>query len=306
VIARAPGKLLLSGSYVVLDGAPALVTAVDRFVTADAGRAATRCTDEVRAALDAGVAPGAAAPWFEASALRAVAPGGSDRKLGLGSSAAILAASLGALLPPQAGEDEAAWRARLYPLALEAHRRAQGGGSGVDVAASVLGGTLCCLVAAAGLEARAHALPGGVHVEVFAHPASASTTELLRALRALRATDPARTEAALRAAAEGARAAASATDAAALVAGIDAQQLALATLAPEVPVVLPEVVELRRRALGEGATFAPSGAGGGDVSVFVGAAPSSPSLRGAAEAAGLVRLDVAIGARGLHLISVGG
>ena len=35
VIARAPGKVVLSGAYAVLEGAPALVAAVDRYVVAD-------------------------------------------------------------------------------------------------------------------------------------------------------------------------------------------------------------------------------------------------------------------------------
>ena len=33
--ARAPGKLVLSGAYAVLEGAPALVAAVDRYAVAD-------------------------------------------------------------------------------------------------------------------------------------------------------------------------------------------------------------------------------------------------------------------------------
>ena len=36
--ARAPGKLVLSGAYSVLEGAPALVAAVDRYALADDAR----------------------------------------------------------------------------------------------------------------------------------------------------------------------------------------------------------------------------------------------------------------------------
>ena len=39
--ARAPGKLVLSGAYAVLEGAPALVAAVDRYALADSERSAT-------------------------------------------------------------------------------------------------------------------------------------------------------------------------------------------------------------------------------------------------------------------------
>ena len=84
MIARAPGKVVLSGAYAVLEGAPAIVAAVDRYVVADASREATRVTPEVEHALARRGA--AAAPWFDASALRDETLG---KKLGLGSSAAI-------------------------------------------------------------------------------------------------------------------------------------------------------------------------------------------------------------------------
>src|SRR5690348_13891637 len=132
--ASAPGKVVLSGSYSVLAGAPAIVAAVDRYVIADASRPADRVTAEVRAAIDAGALD--AAPWFDASALRVAEPDGTTRKLGLGSSAAILAASLAAASPKSSPPDE------LFAKALSAHRAAQGGDSGVDVAASVFGGIL--------------------------------------------------------------------------------------------------------------------------------------------------------------------
>ena len=35
IVARAPGKLVVLGEYAVLDGAPALVIAVDRYCTAN-------------------------------------------------------------------------------------------------------------------------------------------------------------------------------------------------------------------------------------------------------------------------------
>ena len=86
-LARAPGKLVLSGAYSVLSGAPALVVAVDRYVLADSTRPPAFLTPEVHAAIGE-----RAAPWFDASALRE-----GEKKLGLGSSAAILVASLAAL-----------------------------------------------------------------------------------------------------------------------------------------------------------------------------------------------------------------
>src|ERR1700689_3835186 len=65
--ARAPGKLVLTGAYAVLEGAPAIVAAVDRYAVADD---AAPDEGDVRALHD-----------------------GSGRKLGLGSSAASMVAS---------------------------------------------------------------------------------------------------------------------------------------------------------------------------------------------------------------------
>ncbi len=171
--ARAPGKLVLSGAYAVLEGAPAIVTAVDRYALADCAREAERVTPEVSAALK-----GRRAPWFDARELR------SDHgKLGLGSSAAILVASLGALELEAAGLlNDAALAARVLPAALAAHASAQQGGSGIDVAASALGGTL---IATRGSELRTEpvALPSGLVLEVWASGVPAVTRRARRACR---------------------------------------------------------------------------------------------------------------------------
>ena len=115
----APGKLVLTGAYAVLDGAPAIVAAVDRYALAD---------DR-----------GAAASHVDVSALH------DDRgqKLGLGSSAASIVATLG-LRAHGRGEDlrSAPARAGIFRAAREAHAKEQNGGSGVDIAASVFGGIL--------------------------------------------------------------------------------------------------------------------------------------------------------------------
>ncbi len=299
MIARAPGKLVLSGAYAVLEGAPCLVAAVDRYAVADAARPAPFVPDEVRAAIDAGAIP--RAPWFDATALRDHAPDGSSRKLGLGSSAAILAASLGAVLGDRVPEEHAL-RAAVFPVALAAHRKAQGGGSGVDVAASVFGGVLLANVAPTGnLTVAQHLLPAGTVVEVFASPVAAVTRELLARVRSLAALSPARHRACLDAAAAGARAAVEARSIAALVLAISAQTDALASLgeAAGAPIVTEEVSALRAPATAEGGTFAPSGAGGGDIAIFVGRAASSAGFRAAAMARGLTRIEMKVGAPGL-------
>ena len=49
--ARAPGKLVLSGAYAVLEGAPAIVAAVDRYAMADTEQAAAFVGAELQAAI---------------------------------------------------------------------------------------------------------------------------------------------------------------------------------------------------------------------------------------------------------------
>ena len=301
MIARAPGKLVLSGAYAVLEGAPCIVAAVDRYVVADASRPAPFVPDEVRAAIDAGAIILERAPWFDASALRDRLPDGSSRKLGLGSSAAILAASLGAVLGDRT-PDEHALRAAVFPIALAAHRKAQGGGSGVDVAASVFGGILLAhLDPGGGLSTTPHLLPPGTFVEVFASPVAAVTRELLGRVRSLATLSPARHRACLDAAAAGARAAVEARSIATFVLALSTQTDALAALgeAAGAPIVTEEVAALRAPAAAEGGTFAPSGAGGGDIAIFVGRAASSAGFRAAAAARGLSRIEMKVGAAGL-------
>jgi phosphomevalonate kinase len=299
VIARAPGKAVLSGAYSVLAGAPALVAAVDRYVIADGSRPAELVTDEVRAAIEAHAIE--RAPWFDAAALRAIAPDGTSRKLGLGSSAAILVASLAAVWPSELAAD--ALRSAIFPVALAAHRRAQGGGSGLDVAASVFGGVLECRLepGSGALSIAPHALPSGLHLALFASPTSTPTRDLLARVRALGCREPQTHDALLDRARRGAERAATTRDAAAWLRALDEQFDALDALgrAALAPIVDVNLGVLRRVASAEGATLGPSGAGGGDVALFASHAEPSAHFLAEAQSRGLERLDVHFGATGV-------
>jgi phosphomevalonate kinase len=306
MLVRAPGKLVLSGAYAVLSGATAVVTAVDRYVVADAARPAERVTPEVRAALGA-----ESAPWFDASALR---EGGE--KLGLGSSAAILVASLGARLVLERGllSDSELGRAVLGP-ALEAHARAQGGGSGVDVAASALGGTLtfrCRLGEDAELpKADPVVLPPALVLEAWWSGVPAVTSELVARVAELRRAAPdrhARLLAAQSAASERGALALRAGDARGLIAAFAEQRQALRQLGEGASV---EIVSAGCEALGalaerSGGTAWPAGAGGGDVILYAGLAASPTSFRELAAQHGHRRLLLSPGARGVHAVLDGG
>jgi phosphomevalonate kinase len=302
-VARAPGKLVLSGAYAVLSGAPALVVAVDRYATADSARSARFVTPEVKAALGEG---GRQAPEFDAENLRE-----NGQKLGLGSSAAILVASLAALeLDAEPALSDAELCARVYSRALHAHRTAQGGGSGVDVAASAHGGVLAARRNGAELALASVALPAGLHFRVWASPVSASTAAFLASIAAFAARDATAHRACIAAQAAAAEFVLSAAERGAasdFVAGIARQVGTLTALgdAAGAAIITAEFRELGALAASLGAAFLPAGAGGGDVAFYVGLAPPPAQFEVHAGSLGLTPVRLQLGARGVHRHDVG-
>jgi phosphomevalonate kinase len=292
----APGKLLLAGAYAVLDGAPALVVAVDRYAVADGTSVAKSPTPEVLAALR-----GDEAPEVDASALRDGA-----FKLGLGSSAAMLVASLGVAFA-RAGRDIRAKdvRGALFDTARRAHASVQNGGSGVDVAASVYGGALEYTRGPEATRTSALTLPAGTVLDVFWCGTPAVTMGMRARVDGLRGRDPSAYRARIDGVAAAARdtiAAARVNDLPAFLAGERATAEALAALgrdadAPIVPSALAALIPL---AEAEGGAFLPSGAGGGDVFVHLGGAPASSRFTTAAEAAGMRRLPMQLDPHGVR------
>lgn len=138
----APGKVVVAGEYAVLDGAPAIVAAVDIGVEArfepdpDAGRVlrTPRGDDRfVRAALEAVDAPAGTWTFLD------VGGPPMPSKPGLGGSAAATVAAVAAGL---AARGRAVDRTEVHTIAAAVHHRVQGSGSGIDVAASTWGGLL--------------------------------------------------------------------------------------------------------------------------------------------------------------------
>jgi phosphomevalonate kinase len=278
----APGKLVLTGSYAVLEGAPAIVAAVDRYAVAD-----TTAHDrvDVSALHDAG-----------------------GKKLGLGSSSASQVASLAASALAR-GEDlrDARVRAALFRAARQAHARVQGGGSGADVAAAVHGGAVRYSIRGAeGREAvvRGVRLPAEVVWAAFWSGTSARTSDLVGRVNALRA----RKVGALRELyrlAEGAAACIDAGDAGGFVSAARDTERALADLGREAdaPIVLPAFAELATLAASEGAAFLPSGAGGGDIAVWIGRALPSRAFLSRAEELSMRRLDLRLDSGGVRSVN---
>jgi phosphomevalonate kinase len=293
----APGKVLLFGAYSVLEGTPAIVVAVDRYAVADTSTLAPSTSREVRAAI--GDEPAA---LLDLSSLHQ-----DGEKLGLGSSAAALVATLGARAAAR-GLDLADARVRegIFLDARRAHAAAQGGGSGVDVAASTYGGIVSYSMSGADAPLiEAMALPSALVLRVLWSGRSARTSELLAKTRAFAATDArgyARCIGALGDAVTRARRACEAADVGALVSAGSANARALAELgrAADAPIVPPTFADLALLAEREKAAFYPSGAGGGDVGVWLAADPPSAGFLAEARAGGMFSLDLGMDRAGVR------
>jgi phosphomevalonate kinase len=293
----APGKIVISGAYAVLEGAPAIASAVDRYVVADAVETTLTPTPEVAAAFAR-----APAPAYDASALFS-----GEKKLGLGASAAILVASLAAKVVRERGElADAELAGAVLAPALRAHAEAQGGGSGVDVAASAFGRTIVFRRGEERPEALLARLPPELTFEVWWSGVPASTSELVGRVVAFRDRAPGRYLKLIEAqssASLDAEVAVRRGDSSAFLRALDAQRHALDALGEA---AAAPIVDRAARALGDaaaalGGAALPAGAGGGDVVLFVGPEPSPPEFAALARGSGYDKRDLTLGARGVHV-----
>lgn len=286
--AFAPGKMLLSGAYAVLHGAPAVVLAVSRGAVADTRKTADHVSDELRAALSATTGVTANPPHVSVAALFE-----DGKKLGLGASAAGLVAALGALARQRHDDVRSPeLRAEIFAAARAAHASAQSGGSGVDVAASVHGGLLSYTLTDGAAQIEPLAYPEKLVVEAFFSGRSASTKDMRARVDALATRDPARFAALmaeLSRDASSARAAVVASDVSGFMGAVRGQLFGLFALGREAdaPIVLPAFMELDGLAQTTGGVFTGSGAGGGDVALYMGQRASSQALRDRARELGL-------------------
>jgi phosphomevalonate kinase len=277
---RAPGKLVLTGAYAVLEGAPAIVVAVDRYAVAAV--ASPRDVDVSCLHDEAG------------------------RKLGLGSSAASMVATEAALAVAR-GQDlsDAGVRSTIFRTVREAHARSQGGGSGVDVAAAVHGGALRYAISGADASVRAAPLPPGLAFAAFWSGTSARTSELRGRVDALAERARRAVFEPLHAASIEAASAVDAGDRERLVRAARTFGRCLEVLgrAADVPIVPASFAELGGLAEREQAAFYPSGAGGGDVGVWLGSTPPSPAFLDRAGALSMRRLELGFDRGGVRLES---
>ncbi|MXY54435.1 MAG: hypothetical protein F4Y86_18155 [Gammaproteobacteria bacterium] len=281
IATSAPAKVVLSGEYAVLIGAPALVAALDRRVRCrltvrQQGGWDFRGTghemhqrmlrDEVLASPAdtlAGIVPQVLRPTetppHVAVEIDSTACYQGGVKLGIGSSAAVVA-SFATALSALAGR-----RCRLAEL-LALHQRLQGGGSGLDVAAAATGGVIRFETG----KAVPVTLPRGLHLRfVFAGHGTATAPMLARfhawrsgempaALRALK-------HAAGQVAAEASVGVAAAHFLESLA--LNAEALMHMDDAAGIGIFGPAHRTAARLAAKSGVVYKPCGAGGGDIGV---------------------------------------
>ncbi len=268
---------------------------MDRYVVADARRTSEFITKEVRAAGLARI------PWFDATALRA-----QDRKLGLGSSAAILVASLAAdKLEREGNLDNETLAKSIFPVALKAHAIAQPLGSGIDVVASCFGGTRLAKKCGGSVAHRSIELPAAMFIEIWVAPNSCSTRDMLHKLHDFRRNHTQCYSGRILEQSEAAERAVNAAklkDAGALVSALTAQRFALEALGHDasLDIVTRELSALADMAAKESAAILPAGAGGGDIAIFAGLRPPSAELRRLMISHEHVAIGVTLGARGVH------
>ena len=285
--AHAPGKLVVLGEYAVLEGAPALVLAIDRYAVAtlqpsldEQCHLRTRMAEQGDRLFPLGAAAGvdlvdtviASAPAREAwsGTLDSSQFFEGGNKLGLGSSAAALCAWAGVW-------SEHVARASARPdTSLAAlvglHRAFQGGrGSGIDVAASLTGGAVeYRLDVARAPQVGSVRLPNSVGFAGIFAGRSASTPAFVAHFRAFQAAQPAQAAGLLRrlsATAEAGCAAARGGAGQAFIEAIADYGRGLRALGEAIGA---DIVTAEHRQIGEharrfGVAYKVSGAGGGDL-----------------------------------------
>jgi phosphomevalonate kinase len=303
--ASAPGKALLCGEYAVLEGAPAVVAAVDRRVAVawseDSGPMPPEVDATLRQAKGAlGTLPGYLT--VDASDLRQ-----GRVKLGLGSSAAAAVATAGASFATHGYdlEDSDTLR-RVFALALEGHASIAPQGSGVDVAASTFGGFVRFTRTQDEIERRVLRRPVNLVIRLVWTGHAARTSELVGKVHALRRDAPGGYEACMERLAElserfvSAFEAGNATEiiAAAAFYGKAMGRLGAAARTPIVDGRLGRAADLAARFSG---SAKPCGAGGGDVAVAFFLDPdAAKSFEVACKDDGLHPIDVSWGATGVR------
>jgi len=234
--------------------------------------------------------------------------GGWESKLGLGSSAALTVAFASALEVWAGGSPTAESEGRLQEL-VDLHRGVQGGaGSGIDVAASLLGGVIQFQLAGDGSVAEASplVLPENLRMVFVWTGRAASTGDFLGRLRARHEEEPQEVNPVLdelgAISSDGVEALAE-NDADGFLNAVDAFWGVLEQLGDVIamPILSEEHGVLRRIAVDCGVRYKPSGAGGGDFGIgFTTDPDAASSFASRAGASGFHVLELGLDHSGLQ------
>lgn len=290
IAASAPGKVVLSGEYAVLDGAPAICMAIDRRARAVIGASDSDITtvEAAKHTKDIGRFRGkdGVLEWSQGQSAFSVvdsvwrianvadAPalaihldssefvdGGTGLKIGIGSSAAITVALVMALK----GRDDSA---NIATIAQRAHAEFQGGiGSGVDIACSLTGGLIEYRVA--GASTTRLDWPERLNARLVWTGQPASTRDKLSQLDAT-VSKPSRVR--LAGASEDIALAWRSGDAGKILAGYHEYIECLSEFSIDHNLGIFDAghSEIRRAASTENLIYKPCGAGGGDIGIVLG------------------------------------
>ncbi len=303
-----PGKLMVAGEYAVRHGAAGLALAVDRVALLRwCGGGPAPAGDLVARARDACARALGRRPQGHCRVDTAAFSSGG-RKLGLGSSAAVAAAATASVFFEAGRELESpAERQRMWRLARASHDAHQGvAGSGLDVAAALFGGWVRLDRGGPDRAIAAWAPPPGLRLVFCWLGRPASTPELVAAVDAFAAREPAAHRALMDEMAALSAALTRNPSAAAAVDLLDRYGRAMAALGrrsatPIVPAIMQPLLAAARDL---GGAAKPAGAGGGDfaLAAFAGSDAAAEFER-AARRRGAAVLDWRIQARGVHAIT---
>ncbi|MCZ6585057.1 MAG: hypothetical protein O6930_03475 [Gammaproteobacteria bacterium] len=300
VCATAPGKLVVLGEYAVLTGAPALVLAVDRHCRAALGPSENEyCHLRIYAPEpeETSFPPGSLSGMALIDLVTGADAAGSalawrgsvdssrffdgQTKLGIGSSAAALTV-WAAAWSVYTGKDNITRDVAGLESLIGLHRAFQdGSGSGLDVAASLFGGTIIYrLVPESGPSVGSVQLPNSVGFTSVFTGRSASTRDLVAAYgdwRTARPTEAAEQLQLLGRIAEDGCAAVHQNDADELLTAVTAYGRRLEILGQKfgVEIVTAEHSEIAGYAKRFGVVYKVSGAGGGDLGIALSTDPGA-------------------------------
>ena len=303
----APGKAFLCGEYAVLAGAPAIVAAVSRRVIARWTRLPPRTElfpIEAQATLAAAQEHFGEAPYHLSLDTRRLYDG--RNKLGLGSSAAVAAASAAALVALRAHDlSEPEVRDRVFATALRGHAAVAPEGSGADVAAATYGGYLSFRRHCGELLVQAIEPPSSLVCVLIWTGESARTSDLLARVSRLEAQAPRvhdRCMTALKQRATEFAEAFGSNDARGIIVKAREYNACMGALgvAAQAPIVNTKLRRVAEWAWWHGGAAKPCGAGGGDLAIaFFVDRNAADDFAAVCENDGLARVQVEWGAEGV-------